>query len=582
MGLSASLNIGRSALTASQLAIQVTGNNFANASTPGYSRQQIRFGAVPDQKYGDYFVGRGVQVLGINRQIDQGLESRLNGAKSDENAANVDQSLITAVEDVVGQLNDNDLSAEFGRFYTAWSELANSPNREGARSLVVQQGRTLANAIRATRSDLAKFQGQADAQLGPATQRANQLLDQIASLNTQITNAEGGTGTANSLRDQRDQVIGQLSELVDVSSVEQPSGAVNILVGSTPVVLNGTSRGIYLKTVSDGKQNTVSVNVKQDDTQLTITSGTIGGLLRNRNGVADTTIKKLDDITSQLIFQVNRIHSQGTGQVKLTSAQSNLTFASADLSRSLADPNNATIAALPFKPTNGSFLVTVTNKQTGASETARIKVDLDGIQNNGQPGTSDDTSVNSLAAQLGGIANLSATVQPDGTLKIDASGGYTVGFSEDSSGALAVLGINTYFTGTNATNIDVRQELRNNSGLLATGVIVAGQPNDNGTSLAIAKLRDQNNDVLGGRSIGGAWNDAAADVGAQAGAAKTRSIAASTVRGNLEAQRNAVSGVDLDEESINLLNSQRQYQGAARFISVVDQLTQTLLGLIGG
>lgn len=580
MSLTGSLAIGRSALSASQVAIQVTGNNFANVSTPGYSRQGISLVASPDQRFGNGFIGRGVQIGGINRTIDSALQSRLWNGVSDEAFAGTAQQFLTGVESITNDLGPNSLSKELGRFFDAWSELSQSPNAEGVRALVVQQGRTIGGQLRALRSDLSQTRTQLDGQLSAAVNEANNLLNQIAAVNVNIVNSENGNPSANSLRDQRDQLVSQLSTLMDVSVVEQPSGAYDVLVGSTPVVLAGQSRGVRLETTVVNNTTRVAVQVTQDGTQLNVASGTIGGLLQQRTGVVDRTIEKLDNLASQLIFQVNRIHSTGSGSSPLTSVTGTLTMPTADTTRPLNDPANGTLAALPFRPVNGGFLVTVTNTQTGATETVRINVDLDGITSTGAPGTADDSSLASITASLDGIANLNATINPDGTLKIDAASGFTVSFGEDTSGALAVLGVNTYFTGRDATNIDVRAELQRTPGLLATGQVINGSRNDNAGALAIAGLRTTPNAALGGDSLIGSWRSNVQQIGAESSAANSRAQSASLVRANLEAQRSAVSGVSIDEESINLLNYQRQYQGAARFISVVDELTQTLLSIL--
>jgi flagellar hook-associated protein 1 FlgK len=323
------------------------------------------------------------------------------------------------------------------------------------------------------------------------------------------------------------------------------------------------------------------VEVAQDGTRLSLTGGAVAGLLSQRSGHLQQTIAKLDTVASQLIFQVNRIHSGGYGGTPLTSVRGTQPAPGNNANLALNDPANSTFAGLPFKAVNGGFLVTVTNAQTGASETKRIDVDLDGITSAGTPGTADDSSIASIGADLNGVANLRATVNPDGSLSIDAASGYTVSFSQDSSGVLAVLGINTYFTGHDATDIGVRSELQTNPALLASGQVGAsGEKTDNAGALLIAGLQTTGNDVLGGASISGAWRDVAQTVGAAAQGATSAASAATLVRQNLEAQRSAVSGVSLDEESINLMNYQRQYQGAARFITVVDEMTQTLLGLI--
>lgn len=580
MGLSSSLQIGRTALTASQLAIQVTGNNFANASTPGYSRQIVDLAAFPDERFGRFNIGRGVEIVGIRRQADQALQNRLWNANSREGAAEVDRQLLSDVESTLNELGENDLSTQFNAFFSAWDELSNSPNREGARALVVSQGRGLATSLKSLRSNVLGLGLQVDAQLHASVQRADGLLQQIADINVQIVTAEGGRPTAHALRDQRDQLITELSKLLDVTVVEQPSGGVNVLVGSVPLVIESVNRGVEVQRELTTDGEVLTVNVKADSMELRPSSGSISAMLTQRTGAATDIVDKLDEIASQLIFELNKLHSMGTGSVKLTSVQGTQAIQSADQTRSFNDPANETFANLPFRPVNGGFLVTVTNTSTGASQTVRIRVDLDGIDNSSAPGYANDTSVTSLATDLDGIPNLNASVQADGSLKIDAATGYTVGFSEDTSGALAVLGINTFFKGIDAGSIDVRDELFSTPGLLATGAVTAGQPNDNATSLAIAQLRSKPLTALGGASLLGAWRDKVQQIGAQATAATTQSEAARSVRENLDSQRASISGVDLDEESINLLNYQRMYQGAARFITVVDELTRTLLDLV--
>src|SRR5690606_23894957 len=128
-------------------------------------------------------------------------------------------------------------------------------------------------------------------------------------------------------------------------------------------------------------------------------------------------------------------------------------------------------------------------------------VDLDGMDSSGAPGYGDDTSLADIAAAINGVSNLNASINPDGTLSINAADGYAVGFSEDTSGVLAVLGVNTYFTGTDAQTIDVRQALQETPNLLNTGRIVDGKPSDSGAALSIALLQDEANAALNGLSI---------------------------------------------------------------------------------
>src|SRR5690606_5104492 len=154
-------------------------------------------------------------------------------------------------------------------------------------------------------------------------------------------------------------------------------------------------------------------------------------------------------------------------------------------------------------------------------------------------------------------------------------------FAEDSSGVLAALGINSYFTGTDAATMGVRADLRDSPSRLAVASIdSAGAMVDNGTAMAMAQLQDQALDGLGGQTLRGAWTSSVQRIGVETDAALTHADATRIVREGLEAQRAAVSGVSLDEEAINLITYQQAFQGAARFVSVVNDMQQILMNLV--
>lgn len=580
MGLSSSLQIGRSALNASQVAIQTVGNNLSNAATPGYSRQIVSFSPIRDTRYGSAFLGRGVQVSGIQRQVDLALMSRLNAGIAQESAAATNHDLMSAVEATLNELTDNDISSGLSSFFNIWSELANSPGDNATRTLVVQQGSTLAGQMRAMRSDLLSMRAQVDQQLDANSRQADDILNTIAMLNREIVDAEGGAAQANGLRDRRDSLVQELSLFMDITAVPQPNGAVNVLVGSLPVVLGADSRGIELIRRTDADDYDVGVYMKEPQERIEISSGRIGALLQQRGTLVNDTIERLDEVAGQLIFQVNRAHSQGYSSTPLTSVTGTQTVSMADVSRAFNDPANNSFSNLPFAVQNGGFNITVRNAATGEAQTVRINVDLDGLTAAGAAGTGDDTSLEDIRDALNAAGNISASINANGALSITAASGYDFSFSEDTSGVLAVLGVNTYFTGTNASNINVRQALVDQPTLLAAGRVVGGAPNDNGTAMTITMLQDQALDALGGSTIRSAWSDAVQQIGIRTDAAGTRAESTRLVRESLEAQHSAVSGVSIDEESINLITYQRQYQGAARFISVVDELTQTLMSIL--
>jgi flagellar hook-associated protein 1 FlgK len=576
MGLTSSLIIGQSALAASQLALQVTGNNIANVGSPSYHRQGVNLSPVRgSRESASVTVGRGVSVDDVRRAIDPALQTRLRNSLSDEHAATIDRQVLSQLESILNELSGTDLSTQLAKFFNAFSELANNPASTVNRATVVEQGAALADFLRATRTDLLATRTQIDDQLATDVRRADSLLKEIASLNLAVTTSELAGGTDGGLRDQRDALVSELASLMDITVIEQRTGAVDILVASTPVLLGSEARDLdfELRTVNNVLE--ARVLVKNTREPLDITGGSIGGRLAQREAAVTRVIQDLDRIASTVIFEVNKLHISGRPSAPLTDLTAWQAVPPADQILAFNDPANATFAELPFAPVNGGFDVVITDVSGNASVT-RIDVDLDGITAAGVPGFADDTTLADLAAALDAVPNLNATITLNGELRLTTDAGFDVSFKDDSSGILAVLGLNTYFQGVDATDIAINDALAADPLRLTVG-LAAGT---NETALAIAALRDRAVASLGGDSIATAWLKTVERQAVQATAAESRLEAAATVRASLEAQYTGVSGVSLDEESINLINYQQSYQGAARFISVVNELTQVLLDLV--
>src|SRR4051812_34748441 len=215
MSLISTLNIGKSALATHQAAIQVTGNNIANAGNADYTRQSASTAPTKDQMLPPgVFVGTGVDLTGIRRNIDEALEGRIRGSISDNEGAATTEQWIGRVESTLNELTDDDLSTQLSTFFNSWSNLANKPQDVGLRQVVVQNGDTVASWLHDLRGQLGSLQSDVDARLKGQVEDADQLSQEIADLNTQIVLSEGGTsGQANGLRDQRDAVLKQLSQL---------------------------------------------------------------------------------------------------------------------------------------------------------------------------------------------------------------------------------------------------------------------------------------------------------------------------------------------------------------------------------
>ncbi len=568
MGLSASLQVGKSGLLAHQTAIQVTGSNLANAATPGYKRRTVELAPLSDHELSrGNFVGRGVEIAAITREVNEALEARLRSAITDENGSAVTQEMLSRIEAIQSELTGVDLSTRLTEYFNAWSQLSLNPQDISLRTLVAQEADNLASFVKDLRESYGDLEKQSVDQLSLSVRTADDVLTRIEEINSQITLAEGGQGNAASLRDQRDVLLGQLAKSLNISTVEQNNGQINVYVGSLPIILNGDSRGLELKSevLPDGTviQNVV---IKDDNSVLDISQGELGAQVAFRNGALQGAVDSLDELAGQVIFQTNRLHStaQGLDLRNSYTASNRVT----DATLALNDPD----ADLAFVPEHGSFRLHLTSKATGVRETSTISLDLDGIGG-------ADASLNDLAASISAVAGVTATVSADGRLTIAGDSADTlVSFTDDSAGVLAVLGINSFFDGKDAFDIAVNDVIAANPRLLAAAQ--EHLPGDNRAALAIVALGDTALKELNGQSITQHWRRHVEDVSIELSRARDQRESDGIIRENLQSQQAALSGVNSDEEAINLLQYQRAYQASARFISVVDELMQTLISLV--
>ncbi len=567
MSLTATLNLARNGLAINQMAIQTVGNNIANVGNENYTRQRAEITTARDQRIGaGMYIGNGARLDGIHQQIDEALEGRIRNSLADAENAGVQQQWLSRVESVFNELTDQDLSTQLSQFFNSWSDLANKPQDLGLRQVVTQNGQSVASWFRQMNTEMESLRVDLGEKLKGAALKADELSNQIAELNTEIVKAESGGlgGEAMGLRDQRNAALKKLSSLIDVTTIEQANGVVNVYVGSEPLVFDGRSRGVTTENDTiDGKVVT-KVIFKANGGELKNESGEIGGLIKVRDALDDTN-ESLDALASSLSFELNKIHSSGQGLAGVASVVGATTIT--DTTAALNDKNSG----LKQFPSSGSLVVHIKDKASGLSTSTLVQIDLDGV------GT--DTSLDSLIAQLDAIDGITAASN-GGRLQVTADNAPAteISFSQDSSGVLAALGVNTFFTGTEAGNIEINQALLGNPQLIAAAK--NGNAGDNQTARAIANLETLALASLDGQTLRTRYEGMISDIATQSSTASASAEASAVVLETLQAQREAVSGVSLDEEAINLMRYQRAFQGAARVVTVVDELMQTMLGMV--
>lgn len=571
MGLiNGALQIGKTALLAYQSALQVTGNNVANAGSSTYTRQTpvlqpVIGGAIPE----GFMPGGGVALADLRRNIDESLMNRLRIATSQMAMVTVQQQNIGRIESTMNELSEVDLSTLLQAFFNSFSALQNEPQSLAQRDIVLSAATSLISALRQQRGDVLALRDELNNQIQRDTERAAKLVENIRDLNVRIVAMEGGGQFgANALRDQRDQYLAELAEIIQVQVREQPDGSVNVYVGNELLIQGGMSRGLTCTLDNTDGIIRATVRFADNNGNVALWGGRLAGLQKARDEQVLPHVEQLNSLAAALIQEVNKVHASGQGLSSggwFTDVAGTYDVNDANLAL-----NDARIG-LDLIPRNGSFLITLTDS-TGVATTTLITVDLDGI------GTDD--SLNSLAAKINAmVANLTATVTSDNRLELAAADGYTMTFAEDTSYVLAALGINTFFSGKDAMDIGINEMLLENPARLAAAT---DRTSGDGTNAArLAALGNEPVAAIGNQSLVEFYNLIVNNVAIKGAAAKADVEAHDAVTTALSTQRESLSGVSLDEETIMLLKLERSFQGAARFTSVVDRLIEEMLGILG-
>lgn len=573
--LNSALHIGRNAILGTQNALQIVGGNVSGAASPDFTRLTPQLdplqGTLESQGVQP---GAGVALTGIRRHIDEALESRLRITIGEVESASVQRDALSRLEMLFDDASGTGLGTQIETFLHSFDDLSNSPEDPATRNLVVAAGEQLAESIRGLRTQLARLGEESDQRVEDLVKQADGIAGQIAELNEAITTAEGSApGEATGLRDRRDGLLRELSELFSVSVRTQPDGSMNVYIGSETLIQGNRNRPLISvrEVTSEGVRT--SVRFGDTDASVSVRGGQLGGVIASRDSLGLDQIETLDELARAIIQDVNRIHADGQGQQGIRS----LIGSSAVVSPSAV--LNDSSAGLAFPPVNGSFFITVADDLTATPRAFRIDVDLDGVGD-------DDATLESLVAQINSTTvGVTARVTADNRLAIDADAGFSFTFGHDgqnaqpdTSGVLAALGVNTFFTGRDARDIGVHELILSEPMALASAAsFLSG---DGSIASRIAALDDQPSGRLGEVSLLEFYNAISTTVAVAASNMDTELDAARAVNLSLQAQRERVSGVNLDEEAISLIKFQRAFEGAARFVRVVDDMISELISLI--
>lgn len=394
--------IGLSGLNAAQAALDIVGNNIANAATEGYHRQRVELAPSSCGQIGQAEAGAGVDVSGATRMVDGLLEREITRQQSAYGEVSQELSILSSIETSLGEFSDTGgVNATIDAFFDALRGLAAHPQERVYQNETISSAQTLAEEFRRLGSLVTDLNGEVVQEANDTTESINSLIGQIAELNGKIQSIEINQEQANNLRDRRDQLITQLAKLADVETHPREYGVVDVSIGGLPVITGAVT--MSLQTKLDSNQS-LEVSAAGEGNGLHIQSGQLGALLSLKNDFLKGFQADLDTLAKGIINQVNRYHVQGLGQDGSFQELTGSVMGDADLAAAgVAD---------------GTFYVRVTDTATGRTQRYAIDVNVSGA--------SPDT-LESIAAKVNAVTGLNASVDSS-RLHIVADPGYAFDF----------------------------------------------------------------------------------------------------------------------------------------------------------
>ncbi|TFG50859.1 MAG: hypothetical protein E4H40_00400 [Candidatus Brocadiia bacterium] len=546
------------------------------------------------------------------------------------------------------------LHAVIDNFFNSMDELSSHTDEIIWQKKAISAAETMAGQFRTLGEYLSGLENQLELETKNAIGEINTLITQIAQMNDHIERSEIAGSQANNLRDQRDQYITKLSQLIDVETNNQKHGVVNVIVSGIPVVVGASSTQLAVGTTENNKLG-VAVAGTYNYT-IEIKGGKIGGLLSLRNTILSNIQNNLNTLANNIVQQINNYHTHGVGSEGSFTSLSGWALTS----------NNLDEITPPVS--DGSFFIRLTNTATGEITRHEIAVDA------------DTDTLTSVAAAISAITGLTASVQAskfiikadtnyqfdfipavlpepsastltgsppsisvsgiykgtenqtftftvegtgsvgNGTLKLnvtDGNGdhvttlnvgsGYAAGdlfdlgngikvslgtgnlnntetfevdaFADtDTTDFLSAVGLNTFFSGTTASDIKVCSGISSTPGRIAAST---GQGmDDNNNILRMAGVGTESLSALGAMTPGNYYRNIVTDIAQQLSIKDMQVQNLEVVMRNLVNQRGEVSGININDEAAQLLIYEQMFQAMAKYISTVQTAIQAIMNII--
>jgi flagellar hook-associated protein 1 FlgK len=617
------IELGKRSLFAQSRGLQTVGHNLSNASVEGYSRQRVELNST-DPLYRPQLnraetpgqIGQGVDIARVERIRDMLLESRIVRQASGEGYWSVRDQYVLMLEQVYNEPTDVSVRNLMDRFWDSWQELSTFPEELAARQSVLSRGQALIEGIQLRYQSLEQIRAMLEDEVKIAVREINQLTAEIAALNEEIVKVEAAGDNPNDWLDRRDLLVERLADFADITIDRSDPDEFNIHLSGYQLVQGSVA--LRLATEGDPQNEGYSrVIWAEGAEELELSGGKLAALLELRDVDVRGEIQGLDNMAINFVDLVNETHRRGYGLDGSTGNDFFLEYPFVNNIRGNYDTNG-----------DGTFDSTRIYRITGVNELdPQDQIGLSGTMTLSGPGgivridySATDTvedvisrinfSSSEVVARLDdtGRLTLKATpaenlADPDFVIRyLEDSGQFLAGYAgilqeSGPNGAFAwdqadaVLGLRgdglTYAVAPLAHPsgwIGINPALTEQPASIAASFGVAGRPGnpgDGAAALAIASIR--NTPVMVGQiySFDDYFADTVAGVALKGEEAALALATEQAIMKDLRDARASISGVNIDEEIAQMIKYQHGYSAAARFITEVDEMLDTIINRMG-
>ncbi len=309
------LSISSTAVMAYQRALGTVSNNIANVGTEGYSRQDVSLTANTPSKQGNVYIGNGVRFVGIQRQVDDFIQSNLRNSQSELATQEPMVSYANRVVDIMGG-EQTGLTTALNRFFDASRDLSGDPSSSVYRAAFLRESDSLTSSFRELSGQMQLIDDETREATESRLGELNTLVSQLALVNKQLAKNATQAKQPPELLDQRDRLLTQISQLSRITTKFEPSGAVALSLGTSMqqgLVLEGQDARPVTAVFDPDAPEKVDLYIGQfssDPRALSsLAGGELGGLLAFREQVLNPARNALDDLAKTLVAEVNHVHN---------------------------------------------------------------------------------------------------------------------------------------------------------------------------------------------------------------------------------------------------------------------------------